>query len=252
MSRNLAVIADCSGTAEFALDEPVDDRVAPDLLKPKVAYRCTQLHDSQSARINWGREQQKGARDYLKVLGKKDGGLLHHESFKVVQSYRLARRATTELSIRQYHGKIAAFISGPDDTVVDELLRILQDRGIDQRLICRVLELLREDTDPGPQTHDFLQNANRLDRQGNTDAALDVIYDEFDALFHTGAMDIADCILRDIDPTTLSDAMLVGVLTATLPAKSHLPSRAGFFHAAERLLTERGSLEPGLLAGLEP
>lgn len=44
---------------------------------------------------------------------------------------------------------------------------------------------------------------------------------------------------------------MLGMLTATLPARSHLPSRPAFVQAVATTLKKRGELEPNLLDGLE-
>lgn len=111
---------------------------------------------------------------------------------------------------------------------------------------------MRDRESPGMCTEEFLERAGRLDQHGQIDAALDLIYDSFDALFRQGAMLEADRQLAALDPSSLSADLLIGVLTATLPARSRLPSRAAAFDDIVRELKSRGQLSAGLLTGLEP
>lgn len=100
-------------------------------------------------------------------------------------------------------------------------------------------------------TEDFLSRARRLDAKQNVESALDIIYDSFDELFREGRFDAADRQLASANAREFSSELLVGILTATLPAKSRLPSRAPFFEGVERVLKERNEHRPGLLTGLE-
>lgn len=66
-----------------------------------------------------------------------------------------------------------------------------------------------------------------------------------------GRFQYLDAAIAAFCPEEMTTDNLLGVLTATLPAKSKLPSRKGFYQDVERILTARGEMEPGLLAGLE-
>jgi len=57
--------------------------------------------------------------------------------------------------------------------------------------------------------------------------------------------------LRQVDVRIFSTDLLLGILTATLPAKSKLPSRTPFFGKVEAIIKRRGEWEKGLLTGLE-
>lgn len=97
----------------------------------------------------------------------------------------------------------------------------------------------------------FLQGAQRLDRMGSTDAALDLLYDNFDAMMRDGRFCELDALLRAERANDYRLDLLLGILTATLPGKSKLPSRGKFLKDAENVLRERGEYEEGLLTGLE-
>lgn len=101
------------------------------------------------------------------------------------------------------------------------------------------------------RTESFILRAQRLDNHERTDAALDLIYDSIDDLMRNEQVQRLDSILASIPITDLSTEILLGILTATLPAKSRLPMRAGFFNAVEQTIRQRGEYEEGLLTGLQ-
>ncbi len=97
----------------------------------------------------------------------------------------------------------------------------------------------------------FLDHVARLDTLGNHDAALDILYDKIDGLLRSERFDEVDQLLSNIDVDDLSPDLLLGILTASLPAKSKLPSRTVFFEKVETSLKDRGIWEDNLLVGLE-
>lgn len=97
----------------------------------------------------------------------------------------------------------------------------------------------------------FLHRAQRLDRIGSTDAALDLLYDSVDAMMRGGKFCELDSLLKRLRADDYSLDMLLGILTATLPGRSKLPARGRFLKDAENALRERGEYEDGLLTGLE-
>ena len=101
------------------------------------------------------------------------------------------------------------------------------------------------------RTESFILRAQRLDNHGRTDAALDLIYDSIDDLMRNEEFPRLDSILARISITDLSTDILLGILTATLPAKSRLPARAELFNAIEQTIQQRGEYEEGLLIGLQ-
>jgi hypothetical protein len=97
----------------------------------------------------------------------------------------------------------------------------------------------------------FLQRAERLEKLGNVDAALDLIYDQINWRLKEQKFYETDQLLQNINVADHSVDLLLGLLTATLPARSKLRSRAQFFSEVEAVLKERGQWEDNLLVGLE-
>jgi hypothetical protein len=105
--------------------------------------------------------------------------------------------------------------------------------------------------EPGKRTGDFVEHARRLDHHGRTDAALDLIYDQIDALMTGGKFEAIGSLLQRLDLGALSVDLLLGLLTSTLPARTKIPFRGDFFRAVESEIKRRGEWENGLLTGLE-
>ena len=97
----------------------------------------------------------------------------------------------------------------------------------------------------------FVERAVRLDKSGKTDAALDLIYDNVDSLLSNGKYEELDLMLKSVDADLLPTDILLGLLTATLPAKTKLPSRSNFFQLTEMQIKTRAEWEEGILTGLE-
>ena len=109
---------------------------------------------------------------------------------------------------------------------------------------------------PGPRekrpiAEEFVKRASRLEERGHTDAALDLIYDNIDGLLKGARFGEVDLILQRIDVASLSVNILLGILTATLPACRKLPARPKLVEMAESVLRLRGEWEDNLLLGLE-
>ena len=100
-----------------------------------------------------------------------------------------------------------------------------------------------------PET--FVHRASRLDQAGHRDAALDLLYDGVDELMQRGEFGQLDAVLARLGPATLSTNLLLGVLTATLPARHSLPARRALLPGIEQALRSRGDYEEGLLTGLD-
>ncbi len=64
-------------------------------------------------------------------------------------------------------------------------------------------------------------------------------------------MKYLDTIFEQVQTDNLSADMLLGLLTATLPARSRLSCRKTFFSEVEMVLRDRGEFKDGLLTGLE-
>jgi hypothetical protein len=93
--------------------------------------------------------------------------------------------------------------------------------------------------------------ANRLDKAGHTNAALDLLYDSIDETMRKGQFEQIDSILTQLPVPELSVNVLLGILTATLPAKRHLRSREKLYRDIRVTLKNRPGFEEGLLTGLE-
>lgn len=101
------------------------------------------------------------------------------------------------------------------------------------------------------QLEKFLLPVTRLEKHGQVDAALDVLYDRVDDLLKDRKFTSVDDLLRQASIDSLSVDILLGLLTATLPARGKLAARAEFYAAVEASIKKRGEWESGLLAGLE-
>ena len=132
---------------------------------------------------------------------------------------------------------------------IDEAIRTLLGKGIEQRL-AKVLGTPHL-SKKRASLEELLGPALQLERHGRIDSALDALYDRVDDLLKTGEFEALNDMLQDARVGSLSTDVLLGVLTATLPARSKLPARAKFFHDAGAAIRGRGEWENGLLAGLE-
>jgi hypothetical protein len=103
-----------------------------------------------------------------------------------------------------------------------------------------------------PTPEPFLQRAQRLETMGSTGSALDLIYDGVDQLMRTGKFRELEATVSAMNASGFSTDLLLGMLTATLPVKNRLPSRAKLFRDTENILRQRGEYDQGLLIGLEP
>ena len=95
----------------------------------------------------------------------------------------------------------------------------------------------------------MLDRVYRLVGRGNTDEALDTLFDEIDSWLCEGAFDAVDACLRSVDLRLLDTSTMIGLLTITLAANSHLPGRT----ALRERIAERLSAHPKrdeLLQGL--
>ncbi len=91
----------------------------------------------------------------------------------------------------------------------------------------------------------------RLKNPESTDAQLDIIFGWADSMMTRGRFEDLDAAIAAYRPQEMATDILLGILTATLPGRSKLPSRAKFYDDVERLVNERGENEPGLLDGLK-
>jgi hypothetical protein len=97
----------------------------------------------------------------------------------------------------------------------------------------------------------FVEGARHLVEKGNIDSALDLIYDQIDEMLRKAEFSKLDLVLAELPVSDLSIDLLLGILTATLPARSRLSNRAHLFAEIVGVLTERREYQDGLLTGLE-
>lgn len=98
---------------------------------------------------------------------------------------------------------------------------------------------------------DALDRVRELDGGGETDRALDLLFDTVDDLLLAGRFGECDAILRSADAGEWSATLLVGLLTVTLPARGRLAERAPFVERTRAELAGRGRDTKALLSGLE-
>lgn len=79
---------------------------------------------------------------------------------------------------------------------------------------------------------------------------LSAIYSESDEMMSSGRFEDLDRKIAELNPREMSVDVMLGWLTATLPAKSKLPARSRFLSACLAEIVERGEWESGLLTGL--
>lgn len=100
-------------------------------------------------------------------------------------------------------------------------------------------------------TPTFLTQAADMQSEGKVHAALGLIYRHMDSEMRSGHFDRISRVLSGVDVARYSVEILIGLLTATLPAKDQLDSRPEFFGRVEAYLRATGEYEDGLLSGLE-
>lgn len=77
--------------------------------------------------------------------------------------------------------------------------------------------------------------------------ALNEIYSKIDNMMNNGAWQSLNLLLSKIDLTRINEALIVGLLTATLPARSKIEYRVKFMSKARRqLIKSKGYTEEDL------
>lgn len=151
-------------------------------------------------------------------------------------------RSQAERLVIERDGKPVAVVVGIEDCDLDQFDSVVRPDLVEaskqrQRLPSR--------------TDAFVELADRLTVCGQVDAALDLIFERVDEMFVNGRFEECDRVLQSVPVSEYTADTLIGLLTATLPAKSRLKSRPDFFAKVESVLKGRGEMEPGLLTGLE-
>jgi hypothetical protein len=137
--------------------------------------------------------------------------------------------------------------------ILDEMPSILPDDDWRHGSIQRATGASADNSSRGDLIESvprFVEQAARLDARGQTDFALDLIYDSIDELLRGGKLDRLNFMLARLTPDELSTDILLAILTATLPARSKLAARLPFRQSADHAIRSRGEYEDGLLAGL--
>ena len=96
-----------------------------------------------------------------------------------------------------------------------------------------------------------MDRAKRLDQHGQTDEALDILFDQIDEMLLSGEFNRVDQLLAETTPSDFSVELLLGILTATLPGKNRLLNREALFERISGVLQDRGVARDELLVGLE-
>ncbi len=96
--------------------------------------------------------------------------------------------------------------------------------------------------------------AKALEEDGDSDKAIDIVYENLDELLRAGCFGTVDRLLRDC--AKRSDSIPSEILLAILTLTSHAPSdrlsnRTRLVEATRAILNARGEWEPDALKGLE-
>ena len=70
-----------------------------------------------------------------------------------------------------------------------------------------------------------LEKVNKELKSKQVDDNLDAIFETVDDLMSDGKFDFLDSVMRDMNYYQMDEDILIGWLTATLPAREHLPYR---------------------------
>lgn len=97
----------------------------------------------------------------------------------------------------------------------------------------------------------LIQQCRELISARRVTQGLDLLYKTVDDILYAGDYSALDGIFREIDVASAPIDFLLGLLTATLPVKSRLPSRPDFAKSVKRSITSRGENKEGLFVGLE-
>ena len=97
---------------------------------------------------------------------------------------------------------------------------------------------------------DWLNQAIECDRGGRIDAAIDVLFDNFDNLLSAGDFATTDAVIAQVAIANVSLTFLMGVLSITLPASDKLANRKPLFNAAWEMAIETERPAEALLGGL--
>ena len=97
------------------------------------------------------------------------------------------------------------------------------------------------------QMHKQMSDEESLETQKK----LDELFDLFDDMFRADRFEDADKEIEKVDIAASSVTWLLGVLTATIAARTKLKNRPAFFQKVKEEFERRGETDPRLLFGLE-
>lgn len=98
------------------------------------------------------------------------------------------------------------------------------------------------------EAEQFLEVAQGQVAQEDTITVIDAVFDFIDQAMQEDETQV-DQLLNELDLGELTTSVLVGIATATHPAKSQLKERESFLDEAERIIRNRGEWEEGLFDG---
>jgi hypothetical protein len=101
-----------------------------------------------------------------------------------------------------------------------------------------------------PTLPDWMQAVRKLDENGQSDAALDEMFDHIDSMLSSQEFSDVDAILGAMPVEGPSLTLMMGLLSITRPAAQHLPSRRQYFDRVFRLCNAMRRDADSLLGGL--
>jgi hypothetical protein len=107
-------------------------------------------------------------------------------------------------------------------------LEVIQTNRIDTEVYIQAVRVRLGRHSVAKSEDKFMERVMRLEEKGNIDSALDLLYDQIDARLKAGKFEDTDKLLQKLNVAKLSIDLLLGVLTASLPARYKLPSRGVF------------------------
>src|SRR5262249_36177453 len=145
-------------------------------------------------------------------------------------------------------GSVANFFFKGGRGSVISFVRQLRKKGFTSEDLKEVLAAFDEVSGPTTDAlsrrrarrESFVYRASRLVRQKRIDAALDLVYSSIDEMLRGDRTAELNSLLEALPIRALSADLLLGILTATLPAKSRMPARAKAFRDIELTLRDRG------------
>lgn len=105
-------------------------------------------------------------------------------------------------------------------------------------------------SDAGHVDYPWLAEAIRLEAMGQGEESLDIVFDKLDDWLLDGHFDRCSSFLSVAPVDQLSTALLLTILTATLPARTALPARSAFFERVQAVIRKRSEDADTLLSGL--